>query len=79
MEKSQRKKILEGDVDEISKEQFEMMEKEIREQEKLLAGYQQENQRLYEDMKKTQSDSKATEERLFFDNQKLKTDVASLR
>ena len=32
----------------VESKQVEMMEKEIREQEQLLAGYQQENERIYQ-------------------------------
>lgn len=37
-----------GDVNAVESEQVKLMEKEIREQEKLLSGYQQENERIYQ-------------------------------
>lgn len=47
------------------------MQKEVREQEELLKGYQQENERLYKDLKQQQAKAKTTEARMFGENQKL--------
>lgn len=47
------------------------MEKEVREQEQLLTGYQQENERLYKELKQMQAKEKANEARMFSENQKL--------
>ena len=48
-----------------------MLEKDIRDQEKLLTGYQQENERLYQEIKQMQAKGKANEARMFSENQKL--------
>ena len=75
-----RKRIAEGgSLESASSDQAEKLEKEIREQEKLLAGYQSENERLYQEMKKIQGDTKSTHERMFRENERLKTEVRSLR
>ena len=68
-----------GSLESVSAEQAERLEREIREQEKLLAGYQAENERLYQDIKKVQTETKATQERLFRENERLKTETRSLR
>ena len=47
------------------------MEKEVREQEQLLTGYQQENERLYKELKQMQAKEKANEARMFSENQRL--------
>ena len=60
-------------------DQIQRLEKEVQEQEKLLAGYQQENQRLYDDMKKMQGTSKATQEKMFTENQRLTSEVSKLK
>ena len=75
-----KKKVLDGKVIEgATQDQVLLMEKEIREQEKLLAGYQQENERLYTEMKRIQTMNKTTEDRMFKENQKLTNEVMSLR
>ena len=55
------------------------MEKEIEEQEKLISGFQTENERLYSELKKSRSTSKEAEAHMFRDNQKLRVDIAMLR
>lgn len=52
-------------------EELKRMEKEVREQEQLLTGYQQENERLYKELKQMQAKEKANEARMFSENQKL--------
>lgn len=74
-----RKKIIDGLTDGASKEQVDRFEKELKEQENLLAGYQQENKKLYDQLKSQQKQSKQAEERMFKENQKLSVEVANLR
>ena len=50
---------------------MQRLEKEVREQEQLLTGYQQENERLYKELKQIQAKEKASEARMFSENQKL--------
>lgn len=65
--------------DDIPKEQLAQLEAEMQQQDKLLAGYQTENERLYEEMKKLRAVGKAAEEKMFRENQKLKVALANLR
>lgn len=55
----------------MSEEELRKLEKEIREQDQLLTGYQQENERLYEDLKDLQIKAKTAETQMFKENQKL--------
>ncbi|KAI0210991.1 hypothetical protein LSAT2_004222 [Lamellibrachia satsuma] len=55
------------------------MEKELEEQEKLITGFQTENERLYAELKKLRVSSKEAEALMFSDNQKLRVDIAMLR
>jgi len=66
-------------LDGAKKEQVLLLEKEVREQEKLLASYQQENERLYQETKKMQQENKLIQEKMFKENQKLSADLAKLR
>ncbi len=63
----------------MSQEHLERLEKEITEQEKLLTGYQQENERLYQEMKKLQTISKTTEEKMFVENDRLKIELRTYK
>uniref|UniRef100_A0A4X2K5E5 Centrosomal protein of 162 kDa n=1 Tax=Vombatus ursinus TaxID=29139 RepID=A0A4X2K5E5_VOMUR len=63
----------------ISEEKLKQIQKEIQEQETLLQGYQQENERLYKQVKELQVQNKKNEERLFKENQCLLTELASLK
>ena len=76
-----RKKLAELSAGEggVSSEQLARLEREVQEQEKLLAGYQQENERLYQQMKKLQEVSKTTEQKMFKENDRLTTQVRSLK
>lgn len=58
-----------------SEEELKRLEKEVREQEQLLTGYQQENERLYKELKQIQAKEKANEARMFSENQKLGNNV----
>ena len=51
----------------------------MKEQETLIAGYQQENKRLYNELKNVQKQQKQTEERMFKENQKLMAEISNLR
>ncbi|XP_039973965.1 centrosomal protein of 162 kDa isoform X2 [Xiphias gladius] len=69
-EASQRKRWAEA-TDPAAKEKFQRIDKEIKEQEILIKGYQQENEKLYLQMKAQQAKSKANEEAMFNENQRL--------
>ena len=55
------------------------MEKEAEEQEKLISGFQMENERLYSQLKTIRTTNKESEALMFSDNQRLRVDVAMLR
>ena len=55
----------------MSDEELRKLEKEIRDQDQLLTGYQQENERLYDDLKQAQVKAKTAESQMFKENQKL--------
>jgi len=75
-----RKKIAAGGKLECaSEEELAKLEKEVREQEKLLSGYQLENERLYKELKQMQAREKANEARMFSENQRLASELANLK
>nr|XP_056712306.1 centrosomal protein of 162 kDa [Euleptes europaea] len=60
-------------------EMLKEIQKEIQNQEILLQGYQQENERLYQQVKELQINNKKNEENMFKENQCLMTELATLR
>ncbi|XP_037587691.1 centrosomal protein of 162 kDa isoform X2 [Cebus imitator] len=66
-------------ADPVTGEKLKQIQKEIEEQETLLQGYQQENERLYNQVKDLQEQNKKNEERMFKENQSLFSEVASLK
>ncbi|KAM3873610.1 centrosomal protein of 162 kDa [Diretmus argenteus] len=69
-----------GDAtDPNTEEQLTLMEKEMLEQETLIKGYQQENEKLYLQMKAQQSKNKADQEAMFAENQRLLNELASAK
>ncbi|XP_030580549.1 centrosomal protein of 162 kDa isoform X2 [Archocentrus centrarchus] len=77
-EASRRKRQVEA-TDAAAEEKLQQIDKEIKEQETLIKGYQQENEKLYLQMKAQQAKSKANEEAMFNENQRLLTELASTR
>uniref|UniRef100_F6TVN1 Centrosomal protein of 162 kDa n=1 Tax=Equus caballus TaxID=9796 RepID=F6TVN1_HORSE len=66
-------------TDPVTEEKLKQIQKEIQEQETLLQGYQQENERLYNQVKHLQEQNKKNEERMFKENQNLFSELASLK
>ncbi|KAK2114000.1 hypothetical protein P7K49_008266, partial [Saguinus oedipus] len=66
-------------ADPVTGDKLKQIQKEIQEQETLLQGYQQENERLYNQVKDLQEQNKKNEERMFKENQSLFSEVASLK
>ncbi|XP_008562837.1 PREDICTED: centrosomal protein of 162 kDa-like, partial [Galeopterus variegatus] len=66
-------------TDPVTGEKLKQIQKEIQEQETLLQGYQQENERLYNKVKDLQEQNKKNEERMFKENQNLFNELASLK
>ncbi|XP_054554987.1 centrosomal protein of 162 kDa isoform X2 [Talpa occidentalis] len=65
--------------DPVTEEKLKHIQKEIQEQETLLQGYQQENEKLYNQVKDLQEQNKKNEERMFKENQSLFSELASLK
>ncbi|XP_058603763.1 centrosomal protein of 162 kDa isoform X2 [Onychostoma macrolepis] len=63
----------------VTEEKLKLIEKEMKEQETLIQGYHQENEKLYLQMKALQGQSKQNEEALFMENQRLLTELALTR
>nr|XP_019585069.1 PREDICTED: centrosomal protein of 162 kDa isoform X1 [Rhinolophus sinicus] len=66
-------------TDPVTEEKLKQIQKEIQEQETLLQGYQQENERLYNQVKDLQEQNKKNEEQMFKENQSLLSELASLK
>ncbi|XP_028578733.2 centrosomal protein of 162 kDa isoform X5 [Podarcis muralis] len=60
-------------------EMLKEIQKEVQNQETLLQGYQQENERLYKQVKELQLNNKKNEENMFKENQRLMAELVSLR
>ncbi|KAG8444771.1 hypothetical protein GDO86_009807 [Hymenochirus boettgeri] len=78
-DKSLKKVYLDGQKNTVTDERMQLMQKEIEDQETLLQGYQQENERLYKQVKDLQIKNKQNEEIMFQENQSLKASLISLR
>ncbi|KAG1962027.1 centrosomal protein of 162 kDa [Pimephales promelas] len=79
-EASNRRKWSFGEAsDPVTEEKLKLIEKEMKEQETLIQGYHQENEKLYLQMKALQAQSKQSEEALFMENQRLLTELALTR
>uniref|UniRef100_H0XKJ7 Centrosomal protein of 162 kDa n=1 Tax=Otolemur garnettii TaxID=30611 RepID=H0XKJ7_OTOGA len=66
-------------TDPITGEKLKQIQKEIQEQETLALVYQQENERLYYQVKDLQEQNKKNEARMFKENQSLLSELASLK
>ncbi|XP_057595173.1 centrosomal protein of 162 kDa isoform X5 [Hippopotamus amphibius kiboko] len=66
-------------TDPVTQEKLKEIQKEIQEQETLLQGYQQENEKLYNQVKDLQEQNKKNEERMFKENQSLFSELAALK
>ncbi|XP_037246904.1 centrosomal protein of 162 kDa isoform X2 [Falco rusticolus] len=63
----------------VTEEKLAQIQKEIEDQEVIIQGYQQENERLYKQMKELQIQNKKNEERMFKENQCLMSELVALR
>ncbi|KFQ79778.1 hypothetical protein N335_09058, partial [Phaethon lepturus] len=63
----------------VTEEKLSQIQKEIEGQEVIIQGYQQENERLYKQMKELQIQNKNNEERMFKENQHLMSELIALR
>ncbi|XP_053317319.1 centrosomal protein of 162 kDa isoform X2 [Spea bombifrons] len=79
-EKGKKRNLIFGNLGEpVTEENVRLIRQEIDEQETLIKGYQQENERLYQQVKELQARNKQNEELMFQENQSLKADLVSLR
>ncbi|XP_068137681.1 centrosomal protein of 162 kDa isoform X2 [Hyperolius riggenbachi] len=76
-EKTKKRSLLFGD--QKDPEKMQQIKQEIEEQETLLKGYQQENERLYRQVKELHFKNKQNEEHMFKENELLKADLIALR
>ncbi|KFO94684.1 hypothetical protein N320_12735, partial [Buceros rhinoceros silvestris] len=63
----------------VTEEKLAQIQKEIEDQEVIIQGYQQENERLYKQMKELQIQNKKNEERMFKENQCLMSELTAIR
>ncbi|XP_009874715.1 PREDICTED: centrosomal protein of 162 kDa [Apaloderma vittatum] len=63
----------------VTEEKLAQIQKEIDDQEVIIQGYQQENERLYKQMKELQIQTKKNEERMFKENQCLMSELIAAR
>ncbi|KFM09818.1 hypothetical protein AS27_06439, partial [Aptenodytes forsteri] len=63
----------------VTEEKLAQIQKEIEDQEVIIQGYQQENERLYKQMKELQTANKKNEEQMFKENQCLMSELIALR
>uniref|UniRef100_A0A3B4YJX8 Centrosomal protein of 162 kDa n=1 Tax=Seriola lalandi dorsalis TaxID=1841481 RepID=A0A3B4YJX8_SERLL len=73
-ESSQRKRLSE-DTETAAEDKLQHIHKEMKEQETLIKGYQQENEKLYLQVKAEQAKSKANEEAMFNENHRLLSEL----
>ncbi|NXT20162.1 CE162 protein, partial [Syrrhaptes paradoxus] len=63
----------------VTEEKLAQIQKEIDDQEVIIQGYQQENEKLYKQMKELQIQSKKKEEQMFKENQCLMSELIAVR
>ncbi|XP_035177776.1 centrosomal protein of 162 kDa isoform X1 [Oxyura jamaicensis] len=63
----------------VTEEKLSQIQKEIEDQEVIIQGYQQENEKLYKQMKELQIQNKKNEEQMFKENQCLMSELIVLR
>ncbi|NXF95104.1 CE162 protein, partial [Eubucco bourcierii] len=63
----------------VTEERLAQIQKEVEDQEVIIQGYQQENERLYKQMKELQTQTKRNEERMFKENQCLMSELIAIR
>ncbi|NXU98961.1 CE162 protein, partial [Cettia cetti] len=78
-EMTQEKRWTHAETVPVTEEKLAQIQKEIEDQEVIIQGYQQESERLYKQMKELQIQNKKNEERMFKENQCLKSELIHLR
>ncbi|XP_061804493.2 centrosomal protein of 162 kDa isoform X1 [Nerophis lumbriciformis] len=78
-EEASKKLRLTDTTDPTTEKTFKDIHKEITEQETIIQGYQQESEKIYLQMKTQQAKSKANEQAMFNENQRLQSEVVFAR
>nr|XP_057909982.1 centrosomal protein of 162 kDa isoform X2 [Doryrhamphus excisus] len=78
-EEANKKMRLTNTTDPTTEKSLQQIHKEIQEQETIIQGYQQENEKLYSQMKAQQAKSKANEHAMFKENQRLLSELVFTR
>ena len=68
-----------SDEDSSAKQHLAQLEDDIRQQDRILAGYEKDNEQLHGEVRQLRASNKANEERMFHENQKLKTQLVNLQ
>ncbi|XP_015206343.2 centrosomal protein of 162 kDa isoform X2 [Lepisosteus oculatus] len=71
--------IFAGATDPVTEDKLKLIEKELKEQEILIQGYHRENEKLYRQVKELQNQNKLNEDKMFKENQRLMTELASTK
>uniref|UniRef100_UPI00398ECD58 centrosomal protein of 162 kDa n=1 Tax=Pristiophorus japonicus TaxID=55135 RepID=UPI00398ECD58 len=79
LETSRKKLIFGGTLDPVTEEKLKLIEKEVNEQETLIQGYHQENEKLYTQVKELQVLNKRNEEKMFAETQYLMAEMRRLK
>ncbi|XP_062896387.1 centrosomal protein of 162 kDa isoform X3 [Mobula hypostoma] len=79
LQTSRKKKIIGGTLDPVTEEKLKLIEKEVQEQETIIRGYHQENERLYTQVKELQMVNKRNEEKMFTESRHLMTEIRQLK
>ncbi|XP_038655211.1 centrosomal protein of 162 kDa isoform X1 [Scyliorhinus canicula] len=79
LETSRKKLIFGGRLDAVTEDKLKLIEKEVEEQETLIQGYHQENERLYTQVKELQALNKRNEEKMFTETQHLMAEMCRLK
>ncbi|XP_051880397.1 centrosomal protein of 162 kDa isoform X2 [Pristis pectinata] len=79
LETSKKKLIIGGILDPVTEEKLKLIEKEVQEQETIIQGYHQENERLYTQVKELQMANKKNEEKMFTESRHLMTEIRQLK
>ncbi|XP_072409434.1 centrosomal protein of 162 kDa isoform X6 [Chiloscyllium punctatum] len=79
LEANRKKLIFGGPLDPVTEEKLKLIEKEVQEQETLIQGYHQENERLYSQVKELQVLKKRNEEKMFTETQHLMAEIRRLK
>ncbi|XP_067839980.1 centrosomal protein of 162 kDa [Heptranchias perlo] len=79
LETSKKKWVFGATLDPVTEEKLKLIEKEVQEQETLIQGYHQENERLYTQVKELQVVNKRNEEKMFTETQHLMAEMRRLK